>query len=90
MSRNSAIARIERPPAGLDMNLITNEEITHLVAACNDPNNAAAANLLAFSGTRTVSGVIAKLVRSGGEERETLLQLIRSAIHEHNRLHPRD
>jgi hypothetical protein len=71
------------------MNLITNEEITKLVAACNDPKNTAAANLLAFSGTRTVSGVIAKLMRSSGEERETLLQLIHRAIEEHTRLYPR-
>jgi hypothetical protein len=68
------------------MNHLTDEEIGKLVAACNDARNAAAANLLAFSGTRTVSGVIARLMRSSGEEHETLLKLIRTAVAEHDRL----
>lgn len=67
---------------------LTDDEISKLLAACNDPNNRAASNLLAFAGTRTISGVIAKLMRSSGSEHETLLQLIRSALEEHARLHP--
>ena len=102
MSRDSANAPDERSalrPAAkcpqwkrlytCEMNQLTDQEISSLLAACNDPNNTSASNLLAFAGTRTISGVIAKLMRSTGSEHETLLKLIRSALDEHARLHPR-
>ena len=91
--RRSSVAvpiegRIGSQRYSTEMNLITNEEISKLVAACNDAKNTAAANMLAFTGTRTISGVIAKLVRATGEERDTLLRLIRATLDEHDRLHP--
>ena len=73
-----------------EMTLITNEEISKLVAACGDVNNSAAANLLAYSGTRTVSGVIVKLVHAVGREREILQRLIRAVLDEPQRLHPNE
>jgi hypothetical protein len=72
-----------RPRLVLTMEPLTPLEIEKLVAACRDTQNNAIRDLFAYSGARTVTGIIARLTIVPEETREVIHALIRRAIAEH-------
>ena len=66
------------------MDSLTPPEIEKLVAACADPDNTSVRNLFAYSGARTVTGIIARMTLVSPEDRTVLIELIRRAIAEHD------
>ena len=72
-----------RPRLVLTMEPLTPLEIEKLVAACRDTHNNAIRDLFAYSGARTVTGIIARLTIVPEETREVIHALIRRAIAEH-------
>jgi hypothetical protein len=65
------------------MDPLTPAEIEKLVAACRDADNNAVRDLFAYSGARTVTGIIARLTIVAPETRAVMHSLIRRAIAEH-------
>ena len=65
------------------MDSLTPEEVEKLVAACRDADNNAVRDLFAYSGARTVTGIIARLTIVPPETRDIMHALIRRAIAEH-------
>jgi hypothetical protein len=74
---------VARPRLVLTMEPLTPHEIETLVAACRDSENNAVRDLFAYSGARTVTGIIARLTIVPSETREVMHVLIRRAIAEH-------
>jgi hypothetical protein len=62
------------------MNLLTDHEIERLIQTCADERDVAARNLFAFTGARSVSGVLACLLLSEGPDREQLLAIVRRVL----------
>jgi hypothetical protein len=56
-----------------------------LMAACADPENVAARNLLSYTRANGVTGVAARMLLASRQERDFILTLIRIAITEHDR-----
>jgi hypothetical protein len=90
MSRDAALSaafELEtpavRPRSVMTMEPLTPAEIEKLVAACRDSDNNAVRDLFAYSGARTVTGIIARLTIVAPEIREVMHALIRRAIAEH-------
>ena len=91
MSRDAALsiafesekAAVVRPRLVMTMEPLTPTEIEKLVAACRDSDNNAVRDLFAYSGARTVTGIIARLALVPAETRDVLHALIRRAIADH-------
>ena len=72
-----------RPRPVLTMDPLTPAEIEKLVVVCRDVDNNAVRDLFAYSGARTVTGIIARLTIVAPETRAVMHALIRRAIAEH-------
>lgn len=78
-NRSAAAGRADNPMPQ-DPPPLSNEELEKLVQLLADRSNRAGGDLLAFSGARSVAGIVTKMMIVDGAERRVLLVAIRRAL----------
>lgn len=78
-NRSDAAGRADTPMPQ-DPPPLSNEELEKLVHLLADRSNRAGRDLLAFSGARSVAGIVTKMMIMDGPERRVLLLAIRRAL----------
>lgn len=78
-NRSDATGRADNP-MHQDPPPLSNEELEKLVHLLADRSNRSGRDLLAFSGARSVAGIVTKIMIADGPERRVLLVAIRRAL----------
>ncbi len=78
-SRSDAIGRAEKSMPQ-EPHPLSNEELQELVLLVGDRSSRAGRDLLAFTGSRSGAGILAKVMMADAAERRVLLAVIRRAL----------